>query len=151
MNEGTTTSKYPFSSVSCDASVLIEMLLSGPTSPLATGIVAGHVEPCTTELAITETHYILCRKLGAAAAGAKINALLASNACDVACISSLRPVASSIKCTRAVSLADCFTIALASIRGIPALFATRESEIKRELEKSPFPSPLYFLDELWGA
>jgi len=148
MSESATTSKYPFTRVACDASVLIDLLVSGSANPLFGEIIANAVEPCTTELAITEAQYILCRKLGAATAETKIDNLLASHAYEIFCISSLRPLASKIKCLRAISLADCFTIALASIHGIPALFATRETEIDQELEKSPFPSNIYFLDEL---
>jgi len=134
--------------VACDASVLIDLLLSGPTAPLFGEIVAGNIELCAPELALTEAQYIICRKLGTAAAEAKIDNLLGSNACDIVCISSLRPIASAIKCQRAISLADCITIALAAERGIPALFATREAELDEELKRSKFPAAVYFLDEL---
>jgi predicted nucleic acid-binding protein len=144
----TTISKYPFTRVACDAGVLIELLLSGTKTRLFYDIASGNVEPCASELAITEAQYIICRTLGAPVAETKITDLLASNAYDIACVSSLRPAASKIKCQRAISLADCFTIALASTRGIPALFATREAELDRELKKSSFPAAIYFLDEL---
>ena len=147
MNESVTISKYPFKSVACDASVLIDLLLSGPTKPLFEEIIANNVKLCTTELAITEAQYIVCRAIGVNLAETKIDNLLSSNACDVICISSLRAMASKIKCSRAISIAECFIMALASARGIPALFATRETELDEELKKSPFLSVIYFLDE----
>lgn len=111
-------------------------------------IASRNVDPCASELAITEAQYIICRTLGATVAETKIDDLLASNAYDIVCISLLRPVANKIKCQCAISLADCFTIALASIKNIPALFATREAELDKELKKSSFPATIYFLDEL---
>jgi predicted nucleic acid-binding protein len=142
------TSRYPFTRVACDAGVLIELLLTGEKTRLFTEIISGNVEPCTSELAITETQYIICRSFGVAVAEGKIKDLLASNVYDITCISLLRSPASKIKCQRSIALADCFTIALASSRGIPALFATRESELDRELKKSSFPAVIYFLDEV---
>jgi predicted nucleic acid-binding protein len=142
------TGKYPFTRVACDAGVLIELLVSGEKTRLFNEIASRNIDPCASELAITEAQYVICRTLGSTVAGTKIDDLLASNAYDIVCVSSLRPVASKIKCQRAISLADCFTIALASTKGIPALFATREAELDKELKKSSFPAAIYFLDEL---
>ncbi len=139
---------FPFTDVACDGGVLIELLEGGPQSLLAQEILAGRVEPLTTILALTETQYILCRKIGPAKANQKMKDLIDSNYYEIWQLDSLRNDASLLKCQRSLSLPDCFTIALAMKNSIPAIFATREKELDRELHKQPFSISIYFLDEV---
>ena len=53
----------------------------------------------------------------------------------------------SLKCNRAISLADCMCIALATKYNCSALFARKEQEIDRELRRKQFDAPLVFLSE----
>jgi predicted nucleic acid-binding protein len=71
------------------------------------------VEAWTTELALTELRYILCRKLGWSESSKRVNKLLASGYFKVEDTMKLVNEASKLKCCRAVSLPDCFTVALA--------------------------------------
>jgi len=80
----------------------------------------GTVSSITHELAIVETRYILCRRIGRDKAWAKVENLLNSGY---------------------VMVEDASTI----IMGIRALFATKESEILREMDKTPFETEIVFL------
>ena len=71
------------------------------------------VEAYTTELAITELRYVLCRKLGWQQSKERVNNLLASGYFKVEDTSQLINEAAKIKCQRAISLPDCFILALA--------------------------------------
>ena len=105
----------------------------------------GTVSSITHELAIVETRYILCRRIGRDRAWAKVENLLNSGYVMVEDASRIMEKASMLKCERSISLPDCFTLALASQMGIRALFATKESEILREMDKSPFETEIVFL------
>ncbi len=139
---------FPFTEVACDGGVLIEILEGGPQSLLVQEILAGRVEPLATILALTEAQYILCRKIGPVKANRKLQDLVDSNYYEIWQLNSLRNDASVLKCQRALSLPDCFIIALAMKNSIPAIFATREKVLDRELHKQPFPISVYFLDEV---
>lgn len=53
-----------------------------------------------------------------------------------------------IKCRRAISLADCYVIALAEkIKGC-AVFAKKEKEIIKEIKRKSFAIPIIFLEDL---
>lgn len=140
--------EYSFKEIACDAGVLIELIQKGSKLPLFQQIVQDRVNPKITILALTELQYILCRKLGAQKSEEKVNALIDSNYFEISYLHELRPIASVLKCQRAISLPDCFTIALAINRSIPALFATREKELDKEIQKKPFQTRILFLDEL---
>ncbi|MCW4049898.1 MAG: hypothetical protein NWE89_09205 [Candidatus Bathyarchaeota archaeon] len=101
----------------------------------------------THELAIVELRYVLCRRLGKDVAWAKVGNLLGSGYIIVEDASGLMDAAASVKCERRVSLPDCFTLALADRMRITALFASREAEIVREMERAPFSVELAFLEE----
>ena len=51
------------------------------------------------------------------------------------------------KCSRAISLVDCYVLAVAKIQNVPAVFAKREEDVKKELERRPFDVKLLFLED----
>ena len=106
------------------------------------------VEAYMTELAITELRYGLCRKLGWHQSNEKVNKLLASGYFTVEETSRLIDEAAKIKCKRAISLPDCFILALAHKIAGNALFARQEQELADEMEKKSFGNTLLFLEEL---
>jgi hypothetical protein len=55
--------------------------------------------------------------------------------------------AAKIKCQRAISLPDCFILALAHKIAGNALFARQEKELVDEIGKKPFAITLLFLEE----
>jgi len=139
---------FPFKKVVFDGGAVIELLLSGDESELYKNIVAEKIIPSTTTLAIIETEYILCRKLGKDKAFEKTDNLLSSNYFKVISLDSLLRDISVLKCFNPIALPDCATIALAIKNNIPALFAKKESELIAQLDKKKFETEIYFLEDL---
>jgi len=101
----------------------------------------------TTEIALTELEYILCRRIGIREARDRVNKLLKSGYVNVIETSKLRELAAEYKCRRAISLADSFLLALSKYLKIPALFARREKELIKEIEREPFDVIILFLED----
>ncbi len=140
--------KFPFKKVVFDGGAMIELLLSGDESELFKNIVNEKIIPSTTILAIIETEYILCRKLGKEKAFKKTVNLLSSNYFEVFSLDSLSREISVLKCENPIALPDCATIALAIKNNIPALFAKKESELMAQLNKKKFETEIYFLEDI---
>jgi len=140
--------KFPFKKVVFDGGAMIELLLSGDESELFKNIANEKIIPSTTILAIIETGYILCRKLGKEKAFEKTDNLLSSNYFKVFSLESLSRDISILKCFNPIALPDCATIALAIKNNIPALFAKKESELIAQLNKKKFETEIYFLEDL---
>lgn len=128
-----------------DSSVLVEMAYATKLGEIARELLEEH-DTYTTELAISETFYIICRKLGVEEAESKISNLLESGFIDVISIPPIE--AGKIKCVRSISLADCYIIALAKILNATSVFAIKEKELEREVKRTPFDVPVVFLEEL---
>ena len=131
-----------------DASVLIEALFLSPmglrlVEALEGNLVIAH----TTELNIAELRYIACRKLGLVESKERVNKLLASGYIHVEETSFLIEEAAGLKCERALSLADCFCLALARRSACRALFARREGDLLREMGKKPLDVEVLFLED----
>ena len=99
----------------------------------------------THELAITELRYILCRAMGKREA--RVEKLLASGYLLVENVSGLTASAADIKCERALSLPDCFTLSLAKRLSVPCLFARRERELLAETERKAFDVDIAYLED----
>ena len=56
-------------------------------------------------------------------------------------------IAGKYKCERAISLSDCFTMAVSKNIGYPALFK-EEEEICQEINKKAFDVELFFLEDI---
>ena len=131
-----------------DTSALIELIYCDSLGQkLKKALETDMVEAYTTELAITELRYVLCRKLGLRQSKERVDKLLASGYFKVEDTSQLINEAAKIKCWRAISLPDCFILALAHKIGGNALFARQEKELADEIGKKPFAITLLFLEE----
>jgi hypothetical protein len=139
--------KFPFREVVFDGGAVIELLLIGEDSSLFKNIAEEIIIPTTTDLAIVEAEYILCRKFGKEIAFEKVDNLLDSNYFNVVSLGSYRRKLSELKCFNPISLPDCNTIAIAVDLKIPALFARREKEITNQIGKKPFDTKIYFLED----
>ena len=132
-----------------DSSVIIEMLLASDLSKEFVGALTSElVEGKTSEVNLAEAEYILCRKLGAETAREKISNLRDSNYVMVVDTEQASRIAARIKCSRALALADCYTLATAKLAGLKALFAFREAELVHEIEKRPLDVEVVFLEDL---
>ena len=99
-------------------------------------------------LAISEIFYVLCRLRGVAFAEDKINNMVKSQVLKIYSTTELAIETGRIKCERAISLADCGCIATAKLANAKAVFAGKEEEIVREMERKPFDIEIIFLEEL---
>lgn len=131
-----------------DTSALIELTFSTSMGlKLKEAMKSGLVEARTTELNITELRYILCRMLGLDESNDRADKLLASGYITVEDTSPLILDASKYKCERAISLADCFCLALAHKSFCSALFARREKDLVKEIQRKPFDTEILFLED----
>ena len=58
----------------------------------------------------------------------------------------LRAGAAELKFQRSISLADCYSIAVARRKQIP-IFMKKEAEILEEMQKKPFEEEIRFIDD----
>jgi len=133
-----------------DASALIELIsceIRG--QKLRQALENDLVEAWITELALTELRYILCRRIGWPESSESVNKLLESGYFRVEDTQRLINQAPKLKCNRAISLPDCFTIALAKEIGGSALFAKREQDLTLEMKREPFDIGVLFLDQIF--
>jgi len=128
----------------------IELILSGNESNLFKNILNNEITPLTIDLAIIETEYILCRKIGRQRAFEKVDNLIDSNFINVHSLENFLRDISILKCNNPIALPDCATIALATKNKIPALFAKKEGEFKNPLIIKAFEIDLFFLEDLIG-
>jgi predicted nucleic acid-binding protein len=127
---------------------LIELIYCDePGQNLKKALESDLVEAWTTELAVAELRYVLCRKLGWHESTERVNKLLASGYIKVEDTLKLINQASKTKCRRAISLPDCFTIALAHQIAGNALFARKEQDLTAEMHKEPFEVNILFLED----
>lgn len=131
-----------------DASALIELCLdSNVGEVLRDALISENIIAYTHELAIIEVFYVLCRKAGLENAKTSVDSLLISGYLNVENISEISEAASKIKCVRSIAISDCLTLALAKEKSSNALFAKREVELIRELEKEPFDVNIEFISD----
>jgi len=130
-----------------DTSALIELIHGdAPGQRLKDALKNDLIEAWTTELAITELRYILCRKFGWAESNKRVNNLLSSGFIRVEDTLKLINEASKLKCRRAISMPDCFTLSLAIEINGNALFAHKEQDLTAEIQREPFEVPIIFLE-----
>ena len=131
-----------------DTSALIELIYCDESGQiLKKALENDSVEAWTTEVAVTELRYALCRKLGWHQSNERASNLLASGYIKVEDTFKLINQASKTKCKRAISLPDCFIIALARQIAGSALFARKEQELTAEMKKEPFEVNILFLED----
>jgi len=98
-------------------------------------------------LTISEIFYILCRLRGAKFAENKMNDMLKSQILEVYNTTDFAIETGKIKCERAISMADCSCIATGRLANAKAVFARKEEELIREMERKPFDVEIVFLEE----
>ena len=131
-----------------DAGALVELTLSTASGlRLKNTLREGTVEAHTTELAILELRYVLCRRLSQVESDERVDKLLASGYIDVEDLSPLIVDTARDKCERAISLPDCCSLALARRLQCSVLFARRERELVAEMNLKAFDVPILFLED----
>jgi predicted nucleic acid-binding protein len=108
---------------------------------------SGVVEAFVSEVAVAELRYVICRKHGWAVSSKRVDDLLKSGYFRVEASSFLIEDVARLKCERALSLADCFCLALARRFAFGALFARREDDLVKEMWKKPLDVEVLFLED----
>jgi len=99
-------------------------------------------------LTIAETYYVLCRLEGQEFADEKLNQILSSRVIEIYNSLDLALETGRLKCQRTISLADCSCIATARHARAKAVFAFREEELVREMERKSFDVTVVFLQDM---
>jgi predicted nucleic acid-binding protein len=97
--------------------------------------------------AISELFYILCRRKGDSFASEAVESLLRTNYVSVLSSDEVDMEAGRYKCSRAISLADCYVLAVAKNQNASAAFAKREEDITKEMRRRPFDVRTFFLED----
>ncbi len=97
-----------------------------------------------TEYNLTEVTYVLCRRLGAEVARTTVERLLNSRVLRPYPAAGLHGEAAMCKCKYAISLPDCYTIALARRLNTRALFL-REKELEKVLRSGELADVVQFV------
>jgi len=108
-------------------------------------IVESRISIYISETVVSEIFYVLCRQKGYQEAKKKIDMVL--DGAEVIEGREIQMIAGKFKCERAISLSDCFTIAVSKSMGYPALFK-EEEEIRKELQKKAFDVELFLLEDI---
>ncbi|MHA1283631.1 MAG: PIN domain-containing protein [Promethearchaeota archaeon] len=137
--------------VAIDSSCLIAIQTDEKMSEKLKELLNSEWEGYCTEMAIVETYYILCRKTSFNIAKNKIESLIESNIIEIVEINDLVEIAVKLKCNRAISIADCFTIALAKFLNGKAIFFKKELELEKTMEIKPFDIEIIFFKEDIGV
>jgi predicted nucleic acid-binding protein len=131
-----------------DAGVLVEAVLGSSLGlQLVEALKGNRILAYVTEVGVAELRYIVCRKLGTAESKERVDKLLGSGYVQVEDASFLVEAAARLKCERAVSLADCFCLALAQYYRCSALFSRRAAELVKEMQKRTFDVEIVFLED----
>lgn len=129
-----------------DGSVLVELLAGSEIGSMLTkALLEEKFTAYTCMVNIAEAEYILCRKVGRQETRGAVEALVESGYIAIEEDRAIHVIASGLKCDRAISLADCYTFAVAEVTSSRPVFACKEQEVMREMAKRPFDVEPIFL------
>lgn len=131
-----------------DTGVLIELVAGTKLGrKIASFLKEGSIRALTTELNIAELRYIICRKAGWGRSEEIVDNLLRSGYIKAIWSDEISKRAAALKCKRALSLVDCFTIAAGEVLGAKVMFARREKELEAELQREKFDATIIFAED----
>ena len=132
-----------------DTSILIEMIAGTKLGRKIASLLKGEmVRAFTTELNLVELRYIICRKAGWKKASEIIDKLIRSRYVGIIDIKEISERAALLKCQRALSLVDCFTIAAGETMKMNVMFARRKKELESEVKRKPFKIAIIFATDV---
>ncbi len=147
--KGSASSPNLPSRLSLDSSVLLAYFLGEELGAKAKEIIFQPGRSTYTHhLAIAETFYILCRQKGEHFARDTLDTLAKSRYVAVRESLELDHSAGEYKCSRNISLADSYLLALARQTESAALFARHEEELDEEQKRKSFDVKIVYLEEL---
>ena len=122
-------------------------LLSGTDlgTSISDVLVAEPIIVYTSFVNVAETEYVLCRRFGRAYGRGRMETLISSGRLSIRDDISLHTASAKLKCERAMSLPDCYTLAVAEVTSSTPVFLFREKDLVREMERKPFDIEPFFL------
>ncbi len=141
------------SAISIDSGVILAYLLGERTGELVrSSIFTDSAKETRTAYCsgatVAELFYLLCRRKGPRFARGTLDTVLGSGYLSRFSSKSLDVEAGRYKCSRSISLADCYVLATAKLLNAAALFAKREDDVVREIKKAPLDVRILFLEDL---
>ncbi len=135
-----------------DTSILIEIIAGTDTGKRIASLLKEEViRAFTTELNIIELRYVLCRKAGWEKASEIVDNLIRSGYIKIISTREISERAALLKCQRALSLIDCFTIAAGETTKRKVMFARKEKELENELKRKQFQTTIIFAADIGGS
>ncbi|MBI3022299.1 MAG: PIN domain-containing protein [Thaumarchaeota archaeon] len=133
--------------VALDSSVLVEILDGSEIgSKLTMALLNEEIIAHASFVNMAEAEYILCKKIGRGDARKAVEALLNSGYVAIEDDPTMHVLASEMKCERSISLANCYTFAVAQITGAKPVFAFKERELLKETSQKAFANEIAFLE-----
>ena len=130
-----------------DSSVLVEMLGGSETGTKVSGMLEqGRFSAHTSYVNLAEAGYVLCRRIGHERAISAVRALAASSMLAIEERADIHLVVARLKCERAISLADCYTLAVSEMTETRPVFANREKDLDLEMSRKAFRFQPLFLE-----
>jgi len=131
-----------------DTGPLLEIVSGSGFGAYAKGLLqSGAVRAFTNELNLGELRYLICRKAGEQESEEAVKNLTESGYFTVSSVGEFISQAANMKCSRSLAFPDCFALSIGELLKIPVLFATRESELLKEIKKKAFKTEILFLDD----
>lgn len=119
-----------------DSSVLVEMLDGSETgSEVSRLLEQGRFSAHTSYVNLAEAGYVLCRRIGHERAIASVRALIASSVLAIEENADIHIFVTRLKCERAISLADCYTLAVSEMTETRPVFAKKEKDLDLEMSR----------------
>ena len=143
-------SSEPSGSIAFDTGALLEIVSGSESGAYAKRLLeSGAVKGYANEMNFGELRYIICRESKSEQKSEEAVTLLKeSGYFTISKVEEFMNQAAGIKCVRALAFPDCFAISIGESLKIPVLFATRETELVKEMKRNDFRTNLFFLDEL---
>ncbi|MHB1867622.1 MAG: PIN domain-containing protein [Nitrososphaerales archaeon] len=141
-------SSEPNGNIVFDTGPLLEIVSGSVFGAYAKGLLqSGAVRAFTNELNLGELRYLICRKAGEQESEETVKNLTESGFFTVSSVGEFISQAANMKCSRSLAFPDCFALSIGELLKIPVLFATRESELLKEIKKKAFKTEILFLDD----
>ena len=146
---GVSMNSEPSGSIVYDTGPLVEIISGSDLGAYAKKLLQSNaVRAYVNELNLGELKYLVCRKLGEEKSKEAVENLVESGFLTVSTVGDFISEAVVMKCNRSLAFADCFSLSMGESMAIPVLFATRETELVKEIKRKAFATKILFLDDL---
>jgi predicted nucleic acid-binding protein len=131
-----------------DTSAFIELIdLTPKGTLLRESLVSNKLSAHLSEISLSETIYVLCRRLGYERSVSAVKGLIDTGYFGIEQSSNIYGLAGRYICERSLPIADCYSLALGNYLRLPVLFSRRETELAKEIKRKEFDVKIVFLED----